>query len=103
MALAGGEGVAGLWSKTCMGAAAWTKELERPRGRLLVRLIRPQPWALVGLPTWNAPGAVSGRAPLISSAFISAGLLVRPKLWKNSCMRARAPETSAAARLVPDS
>ena len=86
-----------------MGAAAWTKEFERPTGRLLVRLIKPQPWELVGLWTWNAPGVVRGRAPLIKSAFISAGLLVRPNPWKNSCMRARAPETSAAARLVPDS
>src|ERR1035437_2022767 len=38
---------AGLWSNTCMGAAAPTKELERPTGRLLVRLTKPQPWELV--------------------------------------------------------
>src|SRR5208283_4317257 len=39
---------AGFWSKTCIGAAVWMKELERPTGRLLVRLINPQPWELVG-------------------------------------------------------
>src|ERR1017187_634561 len=94
---------AGLSSKTCMGAAAWTKELERPTGRLLVRLIKPHPWELVGLLTWRTGGEARERAPLIKSAFIKAGLLVRPNLWKNSCMRASTPETSAAARLVPDS
>src|ERR1035441_7451009 len=92
---------AGSWSKTCLGAAR-AKEFEKPTGKVLVRLISPQPWELVGLVSWNAAGGESGRAPLIKSAFISAGLFVRPHRWKNSCMRARTPEASAADRLVPD-
>ncbi len=44
-----------------MGAAAWTKEFERPTGKVLVRLINPQPWELVELWTWNAPGVARGR------------------------------------------
>ena len=95
--------LAGSWSNTCMGAATPAKALESAGGKLLVRLIKPQPDALVGMCGEKAPGAVSGRAPLINSAFINAGLLVRPRRRKNSCMRARLPETRAAARLVPDS
>ena len=103
MALAGRQGVSWVLIEDLHGRGGLDEGVGEANGQAVGEVDQAPALGLVGLSTWNAPGVVSGRAPLINSAFISAGLLVRPRLWKNSCMRASAPETSAAARLVPDS
>ena len=60
-------------------------ELIVPTGMLLVRFAKPQPWPFTELVVLKSYALFTERAPLISSAFIRAGLFVHASfVVKNS-------------------